>query len=210
MRIKIKICGMKFQENISEIAGLQPDYLGFIFYDKSLRQFENNIPNLPKSIQKVGVFVNATFGEIEEKVKYHELESVQLHGDESPEFCALIESKLVKVIKAFNMHKEFNFNDLKKYKSSCSYYLFDTRGSKHGGNGNTFDWNILEKYQLNKPYFLSGGISTESIIALKEFFKKEYARKCVGIDLNSKFETEPGLKNSKNLATFIKTLKQQL
>lgn len=210
MGIKIKICGMKFPENISQIAGLQPDYLGFIFYNKSLRQFENNIPNLPKSIQKVGVFVNATLSEIEEKVKYHELESVQLHGDESPEFCALIESRLVKVIKAFNIHKEFNFNDLKKYKNSCSYYLFDTKGTKHGGNGNTFDWNILEKYQLNKPYFLSGGISTESIVALKEFFKKEYAQKCVGIDLNSKFETEPGLKNPKALSTFIKTLKQQL
>ena len=207
MKVKIKICGMKFSENITEIATLQPDYLGFIFYEKSLRFFENDIPFLDKSIQKVGVFVNPTFEEVKEKVIQYKLDLVQLHGDESADFCALIENKLVKVIKALSIDNKFNFNTLKTYNNSCSYFLFDTKGKHYGGNGTLFNWDILEHYALDKPYFLSGGIGLENINAFEEFSKKEYAKNCIGIDLNSRFELEPGLKNAKTLKEFIQLIK---
>jgi phosphoribosylanthranilate isomerase len=209
MALKIKICGMKFPENITEIAALQPDYLGFIFYEKSPRYFENTIPNLPKAIQKVGVFVNASFEEIEEKVTQHNLDLVQLHGNESPELCALLETNLVKVIKAFNIDKSFNFNILNNYTNYCSYFLFDTKGDKHGGNGTSFDWTVLAQYSIHKPYFLSGGIGLEIIDNLNQFLSSDYAEYCVAIDLNSKFEVRPGLKNPETLKELIHTLNKQ-
>ena len=208
MAVKIKICGMKFPENMEEIALLQPDYLGLIFYEKSTRYFENTIPNIDNSIQKVGVFVNATYAEIEEKVKQYQLDLVQLHGEERPEFCSEIEKNLVKVIKAFSIDNDFKFNTLEYYENSCSYFLFDTKGEQYGGNGVTFDWNILENYSLDKPYFLSGGIGIGNITALKKFLQKEYAKICYAIDLNSKFEIEPGMKNPETVNDFIKKIKQ--
>lgn len=208
MAFKIKICGMKFSKNIAEIAVLNPDFLGFIFYEKSERYFDDDIQNLDSSIQKVGVFVNASFEEIEKKVKQYQLNLVQLHGDENSELCAKIEINLVKVIKAFSVDNKFNFNDLDNYKNSCSYFLFDTKGKKYGGNGVTFDWNVLKNYKLDKPYFLSGGIGLENVDPVKTFLKKDYAKNCYAIDLNSKFENEPGLKNSKKINEFIQNLKQ--
>ncbi|NNT72296.1 phosphoribosylanthranilate isomerase [Flavobacterium sp. IMCC34852] len=199
---------MKFPENIVEIAAFQPDYLGFIFYEKSPRNFDNKIPELDKSIQKVGVFVDASFEEIEKKVNQYKLDLVQLHGDESPGFCSKIETNLVKVIKSFSIDNQFNFKDLEKYKSNCSYYLFDTKGANYGGNGTSFDWQLLAQYNLDKPYFLSGGIGTESITELKEFLKKDYAKNCTAIDLNSQFETEPGLKKPGTLKLFLQNLKE--
>ena len=199
---------MKYPENMEEIALLQPDYLGFIFYEKSPRFFENSIPLLDKTIKKVGVFVNATFEQIEEKVIQHNLDLVQLHGTESPEFCALIEFKLVKVIKAFPMDNQFNFKDLERYNNSCSYFLFDTKGQNYGGNGIIFNWAILENYKLDKPYFLSGGIGLENASEIKLFMNKEYAKNCIAIDLNSRFEIQPGLKNQTTLKEFIKNINQ--
>lgn len=209
METNIKICGMKYPENIQEIATLQPDYLGFIFYEKSPRSFENMIPKLDKSVQKVGVFVNATLEEIMEKVNTHGLNLVQLHGDESPEFCGSLQQNKLKVIKSFNLDNLFNFNILNKYFNSCDYFLFDTKDTNYGGNGTSFDWHLLEKYNLDKPYFLSGGIGPESIPDLKDFFRKDYSKNCFAIDLNSCFEIEPGFKNSETLKTFIQNLKQQ-
>ncbi len=208
MPLKIKICGMKFSENIAEISLLNPDYLGFIFYEKSERYCNNDIQNVDSSIQKVGVFVNASFEEIEKKVQQYHLNLVQLHGEENPELCAKIEGNLVNVIKAFSVDNKFNFNDLDNYKNFCSYFLFDTKGNQYGGNGVLFDWTILEKYTLDKPYFLSGGIGLENVDQVKVFIKKEYAKNCFAIDLNSKFENAPGIKNVKILNEFIQNLKQ--
>jgi phosphoribosylanthranilate isomerase len=210
METKIKICGMKHPENILEIAAFQPDYMGFIFYAQSPRNFENVIPELDKSIQKVGVFVNASFEEIQEKATKYKLDLIQLHGDESPEFCLLLQQNKLKVIKSFNIDNTFNFNSLSNYFNCCNYFLFDTKGVNYGGNGTSFDWRILERYYLNKPYFLSGGIGLESLNDLKTFFQKDYAKKCLAIDLNSKFEIEPGIKNPDTLKTFIQNLNQQL
>jgi phosphoribosylanthranilate isomerase len=203
MAIKIKICGMKFLENINEIASFKPDYLGFIFYEKSPRNFENNIPNLPKSIKKVGVFVNASLEDVQEKVKQYGLDFVQLHGEESTEFCDLLQKNKFKVIKAFNIDKDFNFNQLHYYINSCNYFLFDTKGTNYGGNGITFDWSILENYHLDKPYFLSGGIGIENIDEVKSFLTKVYAKNCIAIDCNSKLELSPGFKSTEKTKQLI-------
>ena len=210
MAMKIKICGMKFPDNISSTVRLQPDYLGFIFYDKSPRYFENSVPDLDKAIQKVGVFVNASLEDIEAKVTEYQLDFVQLHGTESPEFCASVTKHVSKVIKAFSIHNEFNFNNLEKYNNCCSFYLFDTKGKHYGGNGTAFDWSVLQHYTSHKPYFLSGGIGPENIRELQAFLKKDYAQYCHAIDLNSRFETAPGLKNTEALTAFISHIKQKL
>lgn len=207
MAIQIKICGMKFSENIREIALLHPDYLGFIFYEKSPRNFENTIPNIDKSIQKVGVFVNASLEEIQDKVSQFELDLVQLHGAESPKFCHSLQQNKLKVIKAFSIDKEFNFNTLNDYNNFCTYFLFDTKGTNYGGNGIAFDWSILENYILDKPYFLSGGIGLENSNEVTSFLTKPYSKNCIAIDCNSKLETQPGLKSIENTKLLINAFK---
>lgn len=207
MRIKIKICGMKFPENISQIADLQPEFLGFIFYDKSPRNFDDRIPVINKSIQKVGVFVNADLEEIQEKVKQYKLDLVQLHGDESAEFCNLLQQNKFKVIKAFSIDNQFNFRILNNYTNFCDYFLFDTKGINYGGNGIPFDWSILENYHLDKPYFLSGGIGPENIEEVKSFLKTDYSKNCIAIDYNSKLEILPGLKSIEKTKQLINAFK---
>ncbi|WP_300570062.1 phosphoribosylanthranilate isomerase [Flavobacterium sp.] len=188
--MKIKICGMKYPENIQEAAKLQPDYLGFIFHEKSARYFDDEIPKIDKSIQKVGVFVNASLEEILEKIKCYDLQLVQLHGNESPEFCDLLKYINIDIIKVFSVDDAFDFRTIYSYESVCDYFLFDTKGKLHGGNGITFNWQILENYLSKKPFFLSGGIGLEEIEKIKKLNLPIYA-----IDVNSKFEIEPGLKN---------------
>ena len=201
MDLKLKICGMKFPENILEISQLEPDLLGFIFYENSPRNFDVKIPELPEKIKKVGVFVNASFEEIKSKIAIYNLDFIQLHGNESPEFCLKLQ-ETISIIKAFPIDENFDFETLNKYSESCTYFLFDTKGKNHGGNGIAFDWNILENYKLEKKYFLSGGIGLENASDLKEFLKKEYAKNCFGIDINSKFEVTPGLKNTEKIIAF--------
>lgn len=200
---------MKFSENIQEIGLLAPDFMGFIFYEKSPRYFEAEIPKISPAIKKTGVFVNASFPEIQEKAQKHDLDFIQLHGNETPEFCTAIESfTRAKVIKAFALGNNFDFSILEKYKDSCSYFLFDTKGQHFGGNGTAFDWNILENYALEKEYFLSGGIGREDTKKLFEFFQKDYSKKCFAIDVNSRFETSLGLKDVARLKEFIQQLKE--
>lgn len=202
------MCGMKFSDNISEIALLQPDFMGFIFYEKSPRNFENDIPDLPKSINKVGVFVNASFEEILEKTIKFQLDLVQLHGDESPEFCHLLQQNKIKVIKAFSIDSQFNFNELNNYTKFCGYFLFDTKGNNYGGNGYTFDWSVLENYKLDKPYFLSGGIGIENLDEVQEFLTTSYSKNCIAIDCNSKLEISPGLKSIEKVKQLINAFKE--
>lgn len=208
MALQIKICGMKFPENITEIAALQPDYLGFIFYDKSPRYITEKLPEINSEIKKVGVFVNAEFSEIMQKAKDYQLDFIQLHGEETPDFCKKIEQESLKVIKVFNISKDFNFSILNKYTDNCNHFLFDTKGAAYGGNGQTFDWQLLENYTLEKTYFLSGGISIENTTDLHSFLKKDMTKNCIAIDLNSRFEIEPGLKKKAALNEFIQKIKQ--
>lgn len=194
--VGLKICGMKYPDNILEVAALLPDYMGFIFWEKSARYFDGMIPELPQSIRKVGVFVNETIAVILDKVLLHDLQAVQLHGQEPAVFCEELKSRLpkdIEIIKVFSIIDSFDFEVLKPFESICDYFLFDTKGKLPGGNGTTFDWTVLEKYPSAKPFFLSGGIGMEEMAAVNEIIKTNLP--VYAIDVNSKFEIEPGLKN---------------
>lgn len=205
--VKLKICGMKETENITEISTLQPDYLGFIFWEKSKRNMTlDAIPELPETIKKVGVFVDASIQEIAAKINQYQLDVIQLHGNESVIFCRNVKKLGVEVIKVFSMNSNFNFSLVKEYVLVVDYFLFDTKGKLPGGNGVTFDWKILENYHCDTPYFLSGGIGTTEIDGLKEFLKSPAAKKCYAIDVNSRFEKKPGIKNKIKLQKFKKLL----
>ncbi|MFO8146577.1 MAG: phosphoribosylanthranilate isomerase [Bacteroidota bacterium] len=216
---KLKVCGMKFQENILEIASLKPDYLGFIFYEKSPRNFEDEIPEISSEIKKTGVFVNATSRFILEKVSLYNLKAIQLHGEETPQFCIDLRKELeklrktseVEIIKVFSVNEEFDFDVVFPYEEDVDYFLFDTKGKNKGGNGIAFNWDILKEYPSKNPFFLSGGIGIEEIDAIKsllaEFQKEGKQNLLYAIDVNSKFEIEPGLKNIEDLAKFQKILK---
>ena len=211
--MKLKICGMKYPENIVEVGSLLPDYMGFIFWEKSARYCNGIIPELPKSIKKVGVFVNASLDEILEKIKTHDLQAIQLHGNESVEFCESLKKntpKLIDVIKVFPILDTFDFGILNSYETVCDYFLFDTKGKLPGGNGTTFDWKVLENYPSTKPFFLSGGIGLEELDSVNEILKTNLP--IYAIDVNSKFEIEPGLKNvqlCKDAMNLVNTDKKQ-
>ena len=196
---------MKYLENIQEVAALQPDYLGFIFYDKSKRNFNGIIPELPKSIKKTGVFVNASIDEVVNRVNQYALKAVQLHGDESVEYIIELKSQFecsreLEVIKVFGIKDEFNFDILKPYESVVDYFLFDTKGKERGGNGITFDWKVLEKYPYSKPFFLSGGIGLQQLEEIQEI--RNTSLPIYALDVNSKFELEAGLKSVENIQRF--------
>ena len=197
---------MKYQDNIEAVANMQPDYLGFIFHEPSSRHFDGIIPELPKSIHKVGVFVDETVVFIANQIEKHKLSAVQLHGHESPEMCRILKSTHAKIIKVFSIKDSFDFSVLVPYEEVCDYFLFDTKGKLPGGNGFTFDWNVLKNYPSTKPFFLSGGIGLEQIEKLKKFEKSEASKYCYAIDVNSKFEVEPGLKNIEELRMFKQNL----
>ena len=200
--VRIKLCGMKFPENILKVGALLPDFMGFIFWEKSSRYFDSEIPMLPKYIKKVGVFVDESIEIIQSKIEKYNLDCIQLHGTESVEFCQKLKELPIEIIKVFSIKDNFNFEILNEFESVCDYFLFDTKGELPGGNGATFDWNLLKKYPSNKPFFLSGGIGIEEIKLLKIMNLPVY-----GIDVNSKFETEPGLKNIELLKSFQYKLK---
>jgi len=198
--MKLKVCGMKYKDNIEAVAHLQPDYMGFIFYDKSARHFNKTIPVLTDTIKKVGVFVDEKLDMVSQIIRKFNLQTVQLHGNESPEYCMNL--KNVEVIKVFSIKDQFNFEILRQYEEVCDYFLFDTKGKLPGGNGYTFNWNVLENYPSTKPYFLSGGIGLNEIEKIKLFKESPASKYCYAIDINSKFEIKPGLKNIEELEKF--------
>ena len=209
--------------NTVEVAALQPDYVGFIFYEESKRNYtREKIPGI-QGVQKVGVFVDASIDFIIKKTTDFKLDAIQLHGDESPEFCKNIKTVLeklkepalsaveepalsgVEVWKVFSIKDTFNFSRLKPYETSVDAFLFDTKGKEKGGNGYTFNWDILKEYPSKKPFILSGGIGLEEISAVKELLKTNLP--VLAIDVNSKFEIEPGRKNIEDLKKFIAQIK---
>ena len=206
--MKIKVCGMKFPDNIQSVAALQPDYLGLIFYEKSPRYAADLSPDelqmLLLSPKKVGVFVDENPEKIKETIRKYQLQAVQLHGNESPAICSALKTQ-VEVIKAFGVDETFDFHQLEAYADSVDYFLFDTKTASHGGSGKTFDWQILQNYQLKTPFLISGGISNEN---LEEVLKLKHPA-FTGVDLNSRFETAPGLKNIKKLEEAFERLNAQ-
>ncbi len=207
--MKIKICGLKFESNILGLSKLEPDYMGFIFWEKSKRLVIGSTPNLSQTkIKKTGVFVNADFEKIRDKVRVHKLEAIQLHGLESPEFCEKIKNLGVEIIKAFSIDENFTFNILEKYELCSDYFLFDTKGKSPGGNGISFDWEILRNYKYKKKFFLSGGIGIESINAIKKIKNLSLPLFCV--DINSRFELNPGEKNIELIKSFKNSLENEI
>lgn len=199
---------MKF--NPVEVEALQPDYMGFIFWEKSPRYIDVVLPSISLKIKKVGVFVNASIEEILQKVTKYGLQFVQLHGSEAPELCKKLQDIGLKVIKVFGIEETFDFNLLEPYEEVCDYYLFDTKGKLPGGNGYAFNWEVLENYPSTKPFFLSGGIGLENIDDILIFLYRPESKYCHAIDVNSRFETKPGLKDIEKLKEFKKRLENEL
>ncbi len=221
--MKLKICGIR--EQIQQVADLQPDYMGFIFWAGSPRYFFGDIPELNDAIQKVGVFVNEDIEQVIHNTRQYKLQTIQLHGNESPAYCQKLRQKLnthfnentlnriepqerkfVKIIKAFSVQDDFDFSQLKSYEASCDYYLFDTKGEQPGGNGRVFNWQLLQAYPSQKSFFLSGGIGLEQLPQIHEFLLEPVAQYCHAVDVNSRFEIAPGLKNLNQLQEFKRRL----
>ena len=197
---EIKVCGMRDRSNISELLKLKPEYVGFIFYEKSPRFIEQK-PDVAFSAntKKVGVFVNASERTINEKRIHFGLDIIQLHGNESPELCFLLKQSGAKVMKVFQVNEDFDFQKTRRYQEYCDYFLFDTQTKAFGGSGKKFDWRLLEKYNNARPVFLSGGIGPDDVKEIKKI--KDLNLKA--IDVNSKFEIEPGLKDIEKLSKFF-------
>jgi phosphoribosylanthranilate isomerase len=208
--MKIKVCGMRNSENIQDLLVLKPDFVGFIFYEKSKR-FVSDFPqvNFPNYIKKVGIFVNEEISEVLNKVYNFQLNYIQLHGNETVEYCEKIRhSELdlkplqIKIIKAFSVNDNFDFSKTEPFEKYCDYFLFDTKGKNYGGNGVKFNWEILQKYEGKTPFLLSGGITKEDVNEIKEIKHTAFA----GIDINSGFETAPAIKNINNIKEFKNNL----
>jgi len=199
---------MKFPDNIEAIASLKPDFMGFIFYPKSPRYAEPldaaTLKALPSSIKKIGVFVNENLENILTIAYNYKLDGVQLHGTELFEMCKELKSAGYIVIKAFPIAEAYNFKVTKDYEGACDYFLFDTKTDAYGGSGVKFNWNMLDEYVGKTPFLLSGGIAADDAEAILKIEHPKFA----GIDLNSKFEIKPGLKDQLKLKTFLNELKQ--
>lgn len=207
--MKIKVCGMREYANVQELAKLPIDIMGFIFYEKSPRFVQENfdvaIRNLlPSSIAAAGVFVNSPLDYVLLKQQQYNLQYIQLHGSEDVNYCKeLKKSTTAFVIKSFLVDSTFNFKELTKFESVVDFFLFDTKTQSFGGSGQKFDWDLLQYYTSNKPFFISGGISIEDVQNLKnQIHSKVYC-----IDINSKFEVEPGLKDVKRIQEFVAKIK---
>lgn len=208
--MKLKVCGITTVEQLAQLEALDVDYAGFIFYPKSkryafekLQPYKKEIRNV--DVKKVGVFVNADMGFLKSLITDLDLSAVQLHGDETPEYCAQLQMH-VDIIKVFRISETIKDIDLlvEPFQLVCSYFLFDTDTTTYGGSGRRFDWTILKSARINKPFFLSGGIGPDDMGILKSFSHPFlYA-----VDVNSRFETAPGVKNMAKLKPFVTALKQ--
>jgi phosphoribosylanthranilate isomerase len=203
-RIKIKVCGIKLLSDRLRLEQLPVDYLGFIFYPGSKR-YVGNLPEeglFDSGKKMVGVFVDESIEKILEITIRYNIKFVQLHGKEDTETCQKLRDKGLTVIKAFNLHEGFDFDNLKRYEKAADFFLFDTKSGLPGGSGEKFNWKILERYNGRVPFFLSGGIGPADVQAIKQLTHPGL----FGADVNSGFEVEPGIKNIDKLKNFITEL----
>lgn len=205
--MKVKVCGMRAAANIKALGALEIDLMGFVFYPKSSR-YVSALPliEIPNTTKRVGVFVNANVVKIEEAIRDFQLDYLQLHGDEQPEDCQVLKKKGYAIIKAFAVDEDFDFDQLKAYETSCDFFLLDAKGKSYGGNGIQFDWTVLQKYVSKIPFFLSGGIDLESIKTVQSLEHPAL----YGIDVNSKFEIEPALKDIDKVQELLQSLKSNI
>ncbi|GAB3739941.1 phosphoribosylanthranilate isomerase [Hymenobacter agri] len=207
-RLLVKVCGMRDAEVLPHIAALGPDFLGFIFAPKSPRFVGEAlapelVQTLPPTIWKTGVFVNETTENILATAQRFGLAAVQLHGQETPAQCEELNEAGLLVLKAFSVGEKVDFDALLPYVPHCDYFLFDTKGAAPGGNGATFNWKLLQAYNLPVPYFLAGGLGLEHAAELAALRLPGLA----GVDLNSGFETAPGVKDAGRLAQMFTQLR---
>ena len=203
---KIKVCGMREAENLREIAALEPDFLGLIFYPKSPRFVSiERAEKLPEfeNIRRVGVFVNETLENILRIAERTKLSFAQLHGDETPQFCGDLQKQSLKIIKVFKVDESFDSQQLKDFESACDYFLFDTKTANYGGSGNKFDWGILRKMEIKKPFFLGGGIGAENFVEAIEACRD---LPLFAIDINSQAEISPGVKSAQIIREILEKL----
>jgi phosphoribosylanthranilate isomerase len=199
----VKICGINDQQFLTGSRKLDFDLAGFIFYPGSPRYAAKRITpemmdNLPNGVKKVGVFVNEDPLKVIETARSYALDYLQLHGDESPEILNEMYEKF-NLIKAFRLHNDFNFKTVEPFQKYCDYFLFDTYGKNYGGTGIKFDWGLLSQYRGETPFILSGGIGPEDAARIKRLNHPQFA----GIDINSEFETEPGVKDLQQINNFL-------
>lgn len=200
----VKVCGLREAANIRDVETVGADWMGFVCYPKSLRYVAGVPDYLPRKARRVGVFVDATLVEIMTRVGQLGLDTVQLHGGESPALCRKLHSVGLRVIKAFALRRSSDLAAVVAYDGACDYYLFDTPCVGYGGSGRMFDWELLSGYGGPTPFLLSGGLRPASFSVLREFHHPCWA----GIDLNSGFETAPGVKDAAALADFIEQFKK--
>jgi phosphoribosylanthranilate isomerase len=193
-QVKLKICGMRDVDNIMKVTSLQPDYMGFIFYAKSPRFVGNDFSlpeEFPSSVKRVGVFVNESNEVIFRKIDALQLDYLQLHGAESVQQCNELKKHNTKVIKVFSVDDQFDFEAVKPYAGVVDFFLFDTKGKYYGGNAQTFNWSILDRYDQQVPFFLSGGLGSDNISGIKAL----QGMNLHALDVNSGVEISPALKD---------------
>lgn len=205
--VRLKVCGMRDPQNIVEVGERHPDYMGFIFFRQSPRHVgeEFLIPDgLPRTVQRVGVFVNETTEVMLEKAKKYFLSTLQLHGMETPDQCEALRGEGYKVIKAFSVGNAFDFRKTVPYNDVVDFFMFDTKGAYYGGNAVPFDWQLLKQYDQSVPFFLSGGLSPENVGSIVSLLDMNlYA-----LDVNSGVESAPGMKSLARLDAFKDALEQ--
>jgi phosphoribosylanthranilate isomerase len=212
MAICVKVCGITMPSQLEAFDEMGIDLAGFIFYPRSPRYMGNKIPadyirKFKGRIAKVGVFVNMPYDELMKTVEDYRLDMVQLHGDEIPRYCEQVANHIT-VIKAFRLTDNDPIDWMaRSYDEACDMYMFDTLGAGYGGTGKKFDWNVLKNSTIDKLFFLSGGIEPGDIEKLKDFAKENIARKMFAVDINSRFETSPGVKDVEKVRTFVTSLK---
>ena len=206
----VKVCGMRDADNIRQVEALGIDWMGFIFWPKSSRYVAEMPSYLPTKCKRIGVFVDTSIGDVMTIAEQYQLDIIQLHGQESPSYItqlmshlrSLSTSKDIQLIKALNIATTNDLAATKPYEGIVDYFLFDTKGKMVGGNGEKFDWSVLQHYSGNTPFLLSGGIAPDDAPRVSAF----HHERCIGIDLNSKFEISPGLKDVEKLKSFLPPL----
>jgi phosphoribosylanthranilate isomerase len=204
--VKIKVCGLRDRRNVREVLGLEPDFIGFIFYEGSQRCVSGNSLGFESNVKRVGVFVQSSLELIAEKVEDWDLDFVQLHGDESVEFCQQLRTLGIKVIKVFRIDEDFDWRIVETYENAADLFLFDTKGKSYGGLGKKFDWEQMKNYRLKVPFLLSGGIGPDDMEKLKAL----HFEMMIGIDVNSGFEVSPGFKDVVKLSECIKQIRNEI
>lgn len=211
-KARIKVCGITLPSQLEAFDEMGVDLAGFIFYPKSPRYVVNKISadylrKFRGRIAKVGVFVNMPYEELMRTVEDYRLDMIQLHGDEIPRYCEQV-ANYITVVKAFRLSENDPIEWMAKpYEEACDMYMFDTLGAGYGGTGKKFDWNVLKNAAINKLFFLSGGIEPGDEEKLKEFAREEIAKRIFGIDINSKFEISPGVKDINKVREFVEKLR---